>query len=147
MPKPRTLAQNRVIHSLLGKAGISPDLKAEMVARITNGRTTHSSEMYFHEANTLITELGGDAVDSSRRTQQAHRQKAGIVQLITTEQHKRLEDLAVDRWGEGWNQPLSRLAWRMLKKNAPRTTVEANKLIEAIKAMNARDAHHSKEAA
>ena len=147
MPKPRTLTQNRAIHTLLNKKGIDAELKAEMVTRLTKGRTSHTSEMYFHEANALITELGGDALDSSRRTQQLHRQKAGIVQLITPEQHKLLADLSAARWGEGWNQPLTTLCQRMLHKAAPRTTSEANKMIEAIKAMNARDARQPKEAA
>lgn len=146
MPKPRTLAQNRVIHSLLGSKAIDAELKAEMVTRITKGRTSHTSEMYFHEANTLITELGGTALDASLRTQQHHRQKAGVVQLITIEQYDLLRDLAGKRWGVGtWFQPLQALCRRMLRKDAPRTTVEANKIIEAIKAMNARD--DAKEAA
>ena len=140
MPKPRTLAQNRVIHSLLNSKGIDADLKAEMVTRITKGRTSHTSAMHFGEANQLITELGGDAIDASRRTQQLHRQKAGVVQMMTAEQRTLLEGLACKRWGAEWAHPCAALCRRMLKGKAfPRTTTEGNKIIEAIKAMNARD--------
>lgn len=146
MPKPRTLAQNRAIHSLLGKTKIDAELKGQMVARITNYRTTHTSEMYFHEANTLIVELGGTAQSSSLRTQQHHRQQAGVVQIITPEQNELLTDLARKRWGVEYEVPLKRLALRVIKKLRPSTTIEANKVIEAIKAMNARDVQ-PKEAA
>lgn len=146
MPKPRTLQQNRAIHSLLNKKAVDAELKAEMVTRLTKGRTSHTSAMYFHEANALITELGGEAVDASLRTKQLHRQKAGIVQLMTTDQALLLTELALTRWGANAEQGLQSLSQRMLKKPKPRTTSEANKLIEAIKAMNARDAK-TKEAA
>jgi hypothetical protein len=148
MPKPRTLQQNRAIHSLLNSKAIDADLKAEMVTRITKGRTSHTSEMYFSEANALITELGGDALDASRRTQQAHRQKAGVLQMMTADQRTLLEDLASKRWGAEWATPCANLCRRMLNgRPIPRTTKDANKVIEAIKAMNARDARNTKEAA
>ncbi|HYE72585.1 MAG TPA: hypothetical protein VEF04_04605 [Blastocatellia bacterium] len=138
--KPRTKAQNKTIHALLNSRRIDADLKAEMVYRITGGRTTHSSEMYFSEANQLITELGGTPHDAGLRTVQHYRRQAGVTQIITSQQRQILRALCTARWGSDYNAPYQALCLRTLKKSEPVTSPDAQKIIEAIKSMNSRDA-------
>lgn len=136
---PRTKTQNKSIHALLGKHGIDAETKAAMVERITNNRTSHTSQMSFAEANQLITELDGKPHDRSLRTMQYTRAKAGVVSMITSQQRERIKLLSVNRWGNNYSAPLQALCMRMLKKSEPVTSPDAQKVIEAIKAMNARD--------
>ncbi len=73
------------------------------------------------------------------RTVQYHRQKFGVKRIAEPSQLDLMESLARQR-GIG-EDGLEKLCRRMLKGNPrPRTTSETNKIIEALKAMNARDA-------
>lgn len=145
MPKfiPRTNAQNKAIHSLLNQFNFDRDSKAEMVFDITNGRTESSGEMSFDEANVMIRRLGGRAFDApnqfrSRRTENYHKQKAGI-QTIPTSTHVDLMRSRAHRRGitpDG----LGDLSARVNGGNRhPKTSKEVSRVIEAIKAMDARD--------
>lgn len=75
----------------------------------------------------------------SRRTQQLRRRRAGVEQLVTQAQMVRLNHLAATRWQDGWEQALEKLCRRMIRRAYPATTIQANKVIEALKAMNARE--------
>ncbi|OKL40277.1 hypothetical protein [Pontibacter flavimaris] len=54
--KKRTDTQNKKLHLLLNKAGLAAE-KPDLVAFYTNGRTSSSRDMYFHEAQKLIVYL------------------------------------------------------------------------------------------
>lgn len=53
----RTPGQNIRLHKLLHKLGIDKDTKAELVMQFSNGRTSHSSELYIQECRALISAL------------------------------------------------------------------------------------------
>lgn len=136
MPKPRNKFQNTAIHALLNKHHIGASLKAEIVERITNGRTTHSSEMYFHEANQMIEELGGTPQNIGKRSQQALRTKAGIIVLASPDQIE-----LIGRLGTGYFDTAEGLKTWITKRighPTPRTSKEAQSCIEALKQMVAR---------
>lgn len=140
----RTSQQNRIIHSLVGKWKFTPDDKAELVFDITNGRTCSTKELTFDEANVMIHRLDGRPVvaqplaGKSPRTVNYHRQKTGVEQ-IATPTHK---DLMRSLWRkvEGrTDEGLARLSARVNQGlENPRTTKQVNRVIEAIKSMNAR---------
>lgn len=143
MSKLRTSKQNRIIHSLVNRWNFTGDDKAEMVFGITEGRTCSTKEMTFDEANVMIKRLDGRPVveqplkDKSRRTVQYHRQKQGVEQIITPTMKDFIHSL--QRGRNMSDDGLKSLCRRMLKKDFPQTNKEANKIVEAIKAMNRRD--------
>lgn len=136
------------------RTGQNPKTLLEDLAHeVSNGEVERISLLTFNQANAIIRRLGGDAVAAQpatpRRTINYHRKKNGVVQIATAEQITLLTRLAA---GRGITDAgLKNLCMRMIKRPAPRTTIEANKIIEALKAMNARDrrtgANHNKEAA
>jgi len=145
MKKPtlRTKAQNSLMFGLAGKAGVSHDDLRDWTAEITNGRTEHTSELYYSEAVEIIDRLQNylnpQQTQPSLRTVQYRRQQAGVEQIVTQEHLQKLNDLwfaKKDRTPSG----LESLCFRMLKLNKPRTTKDCNKVIEAVKAMNKREA-------
>ena len=141
--RPRTKAQNSIIHSLLGRFGFKSEDKAELVYDITGGRTEHSSEMSFAEAEQMINRLGGNPrrkkeSDAAPRTVQARRREAGV-ETIATATHKDLMN-RLARGREMSEQGLGDLSARVNKgTRSPRTSKEVNRVIEAIKNMNRRD--------
>lgn len=130
------------------KSGCDPkEYLEELASEITDGRVERLSLLSFDEANAMIRRLGGQTFTSvePRRTVNHRRQEAGVPQIAQSAHLKLMADLARGR-GIG-DEGLERLCRRMLRGAArPRTTAETNKIIEALKAMNARDAS-SKEAA
>lgn len=64
--KKRTTTQNNALYKLLGKLGISDDIKKELVFQVTNGRTEKSSEMSYTEASDLIRMLNAQIVSKER---------------------------------------------------------------------------------
>lgn len=139
--QPKTLQQNRAIFGLGQKRGCAHEDLRELAFDVTNGRTDSIKELNFDEANGMILRLGGRVFTpqfGSKRTEQHHRQRAGISQIATAKHLKLMKDLAAKR--NMTEDGLERLCRRMLDKPAPRTTSDTNKIIEAIKAMNKRDA-------
>jgi len=53
----RTLSQNKILHSLIGKLNIPADVKEDLVHQYTNGRETKSSAMTPEECQALINHL------------------------------------------------------------------------------------------
>lgn len=150
MPRPKTNQQTKAIFKLAKKRGIEmdDDTRADFAVTVSKGRTDRISLLTFDEANDLIRHLGGEPVLSSatpRRTVNYHRQQAGV-QQIAQKEHLDLMYRLADRRNMTI-AGLTSLANKIIKHFPPRTTTETNKVIEAIKAMNRRDARRAKEAA
>lgn len=141
MPKQmKTLSQNKAIFALGARRGCAHEDLRELAFDITGGRTDSIKQLTFDEANGVITRLGGRAVTEpgvSRRTTQYRRQQAGVKQIVSPLQKGLIEKLVRGRGitAEGERS----LCQRIIKRDEPTTTVEANKIIEALKAMNTRD--------
>ena len=141
--QPKTNAQIGRIFGLAKKRGIEldDDTKASFAVTASGGRTDRLSQLSFDEANVVITNLGGDAYTTGtpRRTENYRRQQSGVQQIAQPAHLNLMRELAE---GRGISEEgLKNLCRRMLKgKEAPRTTAETNKIVEALKAMNARDA-------
>ncbi len=150
MPQPRKPKQSwqlRAIFSLAKDRGVDKDQLESIAGDLSGGRTFRLSEISYTEANQMIRRLGGDTdhrrPQAAPRTVRHHRQKAGIKQIAQHSHVELLHDLAAIRWGVAFASPLRRLADRMRVQYPPHTTEQTNKLIEAIKAMNAREAAHA----
>ena len=50
----KTGMQLRLLHGLIGKLGIDSDTKADMIYRLTDGRTSSAGDLNYMEAKTLI---------------------------------------------------------------------------------------------
>jgi len=140
----RTKLQNSIIHAQKTTAGISAENYRALIFNLTNGRTESSAEMDTREADELIKALGGTPpprYKGSRRTQQRRNQTAGVIVLMTAGQWGTINFLAQERWGEGvqTSAALGKLVLRVIKRDKIKTSQEAQKIIEALKAMNARD--------
>lgn len=141
MTQQKTFAQQKRIFGLCKRLGLDDDTRRGAVAVVTTGRTDSVGQLTFDEANALIVHLGGDPLDSRtvpRRTRSYHRQQAGIKQIAQPAHLRLMRDLAA---GRGITEEgLRRMGERMLKHWPPHTTAETNKIIEALKSMNRRDA-------
>ncbi len=139
MPYPKTTRQLQAIFGLAKKRGLTKEAIEQIVFDITDARTDRISELHFPEANIIIVRLGGEAfapLTRPRRTENYHRQKAGVSQVAQPGHLKFMHGLAA---GRGMSADgLERLGTRMIKHWPPRTTAETNKMIEALKAMNKR---------
>jgi hypothetical protein len=151
MPKfqPKTVPQLRAIFGLAKKLNCGEEDLRELAADVSRGRVDRLSLISFDEANAMIVRLGGEAFSESRtprRTINYHRQQAGVQQIAQPQHIEKMRKLAAGRGIS--DEGLQRMCRRMLKGNSwPRTTDETNKIIEALKAMNARDRRAAKEAA
>lgn len=147
MPKfqPKSNKQLRAIFALAKPLSCSKEDLEELANDVTVGRVHRLSMLSFDEANGIIRRLGGEPFQKreSRRTVNYQRQQAGVVEIAQPRQLRLMRDLAA---GRGWSdETLRAFCLRIVKSRVPRTTAETNKIIEALKAMNARD--RAKEAA
>lgn len=139
MAKPKTAAQLRRIFGLGTTVKMSKSDLEDLAFDVSRGRTERLSKLTFEEANGLIVRLGGDAfpVSRSRRTRQYHRQLAGVQKLVSGPQRTYLDSL---RKGRGISdEGFEKMCVRTIGMPKPRTTKEANIMIEALKSMNKRD--------
>jgi hypothetical protein len=145
--QPKTNKQLRAIFGLAKNVNCGKEDLEELASDVSNGRVDRLSMLSFGEANAMIHRLGGNAFAGStpRRTVNYHRQQAGVQQIAQASHLQLMRDLAAKRGIS--DEGLERLCRRMLKHPAPRTTDETNKIVEALKAMIARDARKAKEAA
>lgn len=128
-------------------AGWDPkEFLEDLASQISGGTVERLSLLNFDQANAVIRRLGGEPLNppgsqlTSRRTVSYRRKKAGVVQIASAAQLRMLADLAA---GRGITDTgLKNLCTKMIKKPVPRTSAEATKIIEAIKAMNKRDAQY-----
>lgn len=144
MPKQmKNLAQNKAIFGLGARLKCSHDDLRELAFDVTGGRTDSIKDLTFDEANGMIRRLGGRAFNppnqfNSRRTENYHKQKAGIKTIVTAEHLQKLNDVwfaKPHRTAEG----LEAMCLRTIKVCPPRTAQECSKVIEGIKAMNSRE--------
>lgn len=131
----RTLKQNRIIHQLLTKHGLDREDKRGLVIEISRGRVDSSAKLNKEEANALITRLGGIPPRPSRQTLQRRRREAGVKMIVTPRQLALLDQLWF-KFNHRTDEGLRKFCRRVIKTHRPRTTEEANKIIEGIKAMN-----------
>jgi hypothetical protein len=148
MFQPKTHDQIRRMFGLAARpakeAGCSPkELLTSLALEVTSGKVGRISCLRFDEANAIIRRLGGEPLNPpgsrqiSRRTVNYRRKKAGVQQIAQPEHLAMMYRLA-----DGRNMTLDglrKLSERMIKHFPPRTTAETNKIVEALKAMNARD--------
>lgn len=139
--RPHTSGHLRAIYALGRKRGLHNDELHDFVlgrlAQNSTARHTGSfKDLTFAEAEASIAALKGkDFIP--RRTLQYRRQRAGIQQMITAEHKQLIAALATER---NWTpQTLVNFCERQCGHHPLRTTKDANKVIEALKAMNKRD--------
>lgn len=91
------------------------------------------------DADKVIIALGGKPHFRSkpRRTRQDHHQQTGTKQIVSGTQLELIQSLAAKR---NWSpEGLVKFCQRMIKRDKPATTKQANTIIEALKDMNKRD--------
>lgn len=140
--QPKTTDQLRAIFGLGKNLGFDKEGLEDLAAEMTDGKVERLSLLSFDQANAMIKHLGGDPFPASGgvpvRTANHRRQKAGVRQIETGKHLKLIKDLAKGR--NMSDEGLQKLCLRMIKKPRPTTTKEGNSIVEALKAMNARDA-------
>lgn len=139
--QPKTTDQLRAIFGLGRARGCEKEDLEQMAFELTNGQVERLSALSFDQANAMISHLGGDPFPVSGstpiRTANYRRQKAGVKQIETVKHLDLIDELA--RLRNMSAEGRERLCLRMIKKPRPTTTSEGNKIVEALKAMNARD--------
>lgn len=99
-------------------------------------KTVSIAKLSYAEAEMVIQRLKGNSF-VPLRTLQHRRQRAGVKQIVTHDQEVKIAALASQR---NWSvETLINFCKRQCGHYPLRTTVDANKVIEALKAMNERD--------
>lgn len=133
--KPKTTGQVRTIFGQGRRCGLDPEQLRDAVEDVTK-RTRSIAALSYTEAEQVIARLKGREF-VPRRTLQYRRQKAGIQQVVQQGQLTLIAELAAQR---NWSaETLAGFCKRQCKHERPRTTGEANSVIEALKDMNRRD--------
>ena len=128
--------QVRAIFGSAKAAGIDPGDELRDIVEDVTKRTRSISALSYSEAERVIQRLKGKTY-VPRRTMQYRHRKAGIKQLVQQSQLDLIAELASQR---NWSpKTLADFCMRQCKRNKPLTTDEANKVIEALKAMNKRE--------
>lgn len=147
MNTPKTTDQLRAIFGLGKNVGMDKSDLEGLAEVMTNGQVERLSLLSFDQANAMITHLGGDAFPApghvAKRTENYRKQKAGIKTVESGKHLRMIADLAARR--KMSEAGLASLCMRIIKRPAPTTTAQGNKVVEALKAMIKRDA--MKEAA
>lgn len=138
---PKTTDQLRAIFGLGKKLGMDKADLEELALDKTGGKVERLSLLSYDQANLMIVHLGGEPFPAPShvtiRTANHHRQKLGIKQVETGKHLRLIQDLAAKR--NMSTAGLASLCMRIIKKPAPVTTAQGNKIVEALKAMNKRD--------
>jgi Bacteriophage Mu, GemA protein len=139
--KPKTAAQLRAIYAEGRRRGLDNDaLHVLVIGSLSPQSSALKSgslkDLSYTEAQRAIQRLKGrDFVPL--RTLQYRRQRAGVQQLITSEHEEKIAALATQR---NWSaERLVNFCKRQCGHYPLRTTQDANKVIEGLKAMNQRD--------
>lgn len=138
----KTKAQVARIWGLARSKQMNDELLHSLVLAETN---KHSIRLLSKdEADKVIVALGGEALTqargNSKRTQQARARKANVTTLINDAQRGLIAVLARKRWGaEAAPATLEKLCLSTIKRTAPLTSIEAIKMIQALRGMNRRD--------
>jgi Protein of unknown function (DUF1018) len=135
MSQPKNNAQVRAIHGEAKRRGLDGEQLHDLVESTTR-RTRSIAALTHAEAQQVIQRLKGNGF-VPLRTLQYRRQKAGIPVLVRPDQLTLIAELASQR---DWSiETLAAFCKRQCKREVPRTTTDANKVIEALKAMNKRE--------
>ena len=133
--RPKTTGQVRAIYAEAKKHGVDGEALRDVVADVTR-RTRSVKALTYSEAEKLIQRLKGESF-VPLRTLQYRRQKAGIPQLVQPAQLTLIAELASQR---DWTvEQTAKFCKRQCGREMPRTTSDANKVIEGLKKMNERD--------
>lgn len=131
---PKTNAQVRRIFGLARERGLDEQELRALVEEVTG--QAHISRLNFTKADAVIVRLGGEPM-AARRTIQYRRAKAGVSQVVRPAQLQLIASLASQRhWSA---ETLQHFCRRQCGHFPLRTTKDANKVVEALKAMNRRD--------
>lgn len=134
-PQLKIPSQVRAIFAEAKKRGLKDEDLRDVVEDVTK-HTRHISELTYAQAQNVIRRLKAEQFVPTR-TLQYRRAKSGIKQLVANEQLTLIAELASQRkWPA---ETLRNFCVKQCGKEKPRTTVDANKVIEALKAMNKRD--------
>lgn len=134
--RPKSTGQVRAIFGLAKERGMDPEEALRDVVEAVTQRTRSISALSHAEAEQVIARLKGDRF-TPRRTLQWRRKKAGVKQVVQEAQLTLIAELAAQR---DWTaESLSKFCQRMIKRDRPATTQQANTITEALKAMNRRD--------
>jgi len=140
----RTKLQNSIIHASKHKSGISEENYRAAIYAISSGRTESSAELDVKEANELIVKLGGTPTDFMKRKggSKAKPTDRSVVKMVSHGQRNTITQLAMERWGDSHATALKSFceSSKTIGKAYPRTSKEAQRVIETLKAMNRRDA-------
>lgn len=134
----KSAGQVRHIFGLAKECGLDEELLHDVVETVTKQRSIRA--LTSRQADLVIAHLQSKVSrDTPRRTIQYRRQKAGSKQIATAApSHLELmRSLAHTR--NMSDEGLEQLSKRIIKHYPPRTTIETNKVVEALKAMNRRD--------
>ena len=139
----RTKIQNAKMHGIAAKLGIPHEDLGDFAFEYSDGRTEHTSELYVAEMDKLIQRLEyllaqKTGETTPLRTVNYRRAKTNVVSIDTPRQDKFLRALWFHyphRTADG----LQKLCLNTIKTAAPKTTKEFQKMIEAVKSMNARE--------
>lgn len=133
-------AQVKAIFGRAKERDLTDDELRSVVEEVTGQRSI--SALNRQQADKVIVRLGGTA-HHARRTVQHRRQRAGVNQIVSPAHLELLRTLARSR---NWcDRTIDEFCIRQCGHARPRTTKDANKVIEALKAMNARDADRRDE--
>ena len=139
-PQLKTPGQVRAIFGLAKQRGLDEDELRALVEEVTKRKVpagrTGVATLNLTQADALIVKLGGRSLAARRTIQQRHK-NAGVQQLAGPNQLEYMRRLATAR---GWSEEtLADFCFRQCRHNTPRTTRQANQVIEALKSMNRRD--------
>lgn len=143
----KTNGQVRAIFGLAKLIGLDREALRELVADVVTQDAISRrasirddadsiKSLSYSEAEKVIQRLKGKSF-VPLRTLQYRRAKSGVKQMVTAELLKKIAELASQR---DWSaETLQNFCIRQCKHAKPLTTSDANKVIEALKAMNERD--------
>lgn len=134
----KTTAQVRAIWSLTWHKALTDEQLHLLVEAETGNPSIRALSR--EDADKVIVALGGKAFNTkrkTRRTRQDHHQQNDTKQIAAGSQLDLMQSLASRR---GWTEDsLKKFCQRMIKRDHPATTKQANTIIEALKSMNRRD--------
>jgi hypothetical protein len=134
--RPKTSGQVKAIFGSAKVRGIDPGDELHDIVESVTRRTRSIADLTYAEAERVIARVKGSAF-VPRRTLQYRRRKAGVKQMVQQWQLDLIVELASQRhWP---SETLTQFCRRQCKRDKPLTTNEANKVIEALKAMNKRE--------
>ncbi|MET0646409.1 MAG: phage protein GemA/Gp16 family protein [Pyrinomonadaceae bacterium] len=132
----KTALQVRTIFALAKSRDLNDDELRSIVEEETGSRSI--SGLSRSDALKVINRLNGTSAPPARRTVQHRRRQAGVPQIASPAHLDLMRSLARRR-GMG-DEGLEQLSIRQCGHYPPRTTSETNSVVEALKAMNKREA-------